>query len=379
MDSERIRDAAMGLEDFGRERLKSYALAESPTGDVAALDACARLIEAGHAEAGGVTRRVPGPAGDHLVTTWGPTGGPYVVLLGHYDTVWPVGRLAQMPYTDDGTRITGPGTYDMKAGLVAVEMAMRALAAAGVRPAIGVRAVVVADEEVGSPDGRSVVEREVAGATAVLGLEPPHPGGVLKTGRKGSTRVKLRVTGREAHAALDPEKGVHAIEELIDQLAATRAAVPGDGSAMYNLGRIEGGTRANVIAGEAWAEIGLRFATPEAEAAVLGAITSPRPVRDGAEVHAEILSSRPAWAPPESNPLLDAVAAAGRTVGQTITGRPASGAGDTNYTGALGVPTLDGFGPDGQGAHAAGEGILVSSLTERATLLAAVLTTPPPI
>ncbi|MQA94776.1 MAG: M20/M25/M40 family metallo-hydrolase [Streptosporangiales bacterium] len=375
MDSERIRDAAVGLLDFGRERLRDYALAESPTGDAAALDACARLIEAGHAEAGGATRRVPGPAGDHLVTTWGPEDGPYVVLLGHYDTVWPVGRLDQMPYTDDGTRIAGPGTYDMKAGLVAVEMAMRALAEAGAGPALSVRAVVVADEEVGSPDGRTVVEREVTGAAAVFGLEPPHPGGALKTGRKGSTRVKIKVTGREAHAALDPDKGVHAIDELIDQLAAARAAVPEDGSTMYNVGRIEGGTRANVIAGEAWAEIGLRFATPEAEAAVLGAITAPRPVREGAEVRAEILSSRPAWAPPETNPLLEAVAAAGREVGQAVTGRPASGAGDTNYTGALGVPTLDGFGPDGQGAHAASEGIVVASLAERAALLAALLAT----
>jgi glutamate carboxypeptidase len=361
---------------FARERLRTYALAESPSGDTAALAACADLIVRGHREIGGRTERVPGPTGDHLVTTWGPTGGDHLMLLGHYDTVWPVGQLAQMPYTDDGTRISGPGTYDMKGGLVVVEAALRALASLDIPLARQVRAVVVADEEVGSPDGGRVVREHLAGARAVLGFEPPHRRGILKTGRMGSTRVRLDVTGREAHAALDPTRGVSAIDELLDQLAAIRALVPDDGTTLLNIGRIAGGTRTNVVAGRAEAEIGLRFTDLDVERAVLSKIRALAPVRPDATVSVQLLSNRPAWTAPDPNPLLDTVLELAARLGQQLGGRPATGAGDTNFTGAAGVPTLDGFGPDGAGAHAAHESILVSSLVDRIALLATILASP---
>lgn len=358
--------------DFGRARLREYALAESPSGDDAALARCAALIEAGHVEAGGTVSHEDG----HLVTRFGPPGGPHLLLVGHYDTVWPTGRLATMPYTDDGTTITGPGTYDMKSGLVAVEMALRALRTAGTSPVREVRMVLVSDEEVGSPTGRTVVERHLEGAVAVLGLESPHPDGALKTARRGSTRVLLRVHGREAHAALDPDKGVSAIDELIDQVAAVRAAVPDDGTTLCNVGRIEGGRRANVIAGEASAEIGLRFTSAAAERAVLGALTGATPRRAGATVEATVLSARPTWPERDGDPLLAKVAAIGASLGQEITGRPAAGAGDTNLPGSLGLPTLDGFGPRGRGAHAADEAVRVASIADRAALLAAIMISP---
>lgn len=368
--------------DFARERLAAYARAESPSGDAEALQACADLIAAGHAEAGGRVERVPGPAGEHLVTTWEPApghtpeAGGHLLLVGHYDTVWPVGRLAEMPYVDDGERIAGPGVFDMKGGLVVIEAAFRVLAELGRRPARQVRLVVVADEEIGSPDGRRCIERHLPGAVAALGFESPHPRGVLKTGRRGSTRVRVHVTGREAHAAIDPGKGVSAIDELLDQLAAIRAAVPSDGSTLVNIGRIHGGTRSNVVAGEAGAELGLRFTDPDVEHEVLGRVRGLEPVRDGAKVEVELLSHRPAWAAPEPNPLLELVAAAGAHLGQEVTGRPAPGAGDTNLTGAAGVPTLDGFGPLGRGAHAAEESIVVATLADRIALLSALLLTP---
>jgi glutamate carboxypeptidase len=281
-----------------------------------------------------------------------------------------------MPYTDDGTTIAGPGTFDMKSGLVAVEMALRALAAAGAAPLRRVRLVAVCDEEVGSPTGRAVVERHLDGAVAVLGLESPHPDGALKSARRGSTRILLSVEGREAHAALDPDKGVSAIDELFDQVAAVRAAVPDDGTTLFNVGRIEGGSRANVIAGEASAEIGLRFTSAEAERRVLGALTGAEPRRPGAVVTARVLSSRPTWPERADDPLLAGVARIGARLGQRITGRPAAGAGDTNLPGSLGLPTLDGLGPRGRGAHAADEAIEISALAERAALLAAIMTSP---
>ena len=368
-----LTEAAGRLLPLGRERLRAYARAESPSGDASALARCAGLIRTGHTEAGGTVTR----EGGHLITRFGPADGSHLLLIGHYDTVWPVGRLRSMPYTDDGTTITGPGTYDMKAGLVAVEMAVRALRSAGAEPARQVRLVVVADEEIGSPSGRAVVERNLDGAVAVLGLESPHPDGALKTARRGSTRVLLRVRGREAHAALDPEKGVSAIDELIDQIALARAAVPHDGTTLFNVGRIGGGTLANVIAGEAEAEIGLRFTSASAERRVLDALTRATPNRPGAVVEATVLSARPTW--PETGPnetLLERLATIGARLGQNITGRPAAGAGDTNLPGSLGMPTLDGLGPQGRGAHASDEAVQVRSLGERAALLAAVMASP---
>lgn len=367
-----LREAAAALLPFGRTRLREYVLAESPSGDEAALARCGALIEASHREAGGHVSRVDG----HLVTDFGPAGGPHLLLVGHYDTVWPVGRLADMPCVDDGMTITGPGAFDMKSGLVAVEMAMRALTAVGAAPVRRVRLVAVCDEEVGSPRGRPLIERHLDGAVAVLGLEAPHPDGALKSARRGSTRILLRVRGREAHAALDPDKGVSAIDELLDQLAAVRAAVPGDGTTLFNVGRIEGGRRANVIAGEASAEIGLRFTSAAAERRVLDALTGARPNRDGAVVEATVLSSRPTWPERADVPLLDTVARIGARLGQHVTGRPAAGAGDTNLPGSLGLPTLDGLGPRGRGAHAPDEAVEVASLAERAALLAAIMTSP---
>lgn len=367
-----LKAAVAGLLPFGRERLREYCLAESPSGEDAALARCAALIEAGHREAGGRVTRTDG----HLVTGFGPAEGPHLLLVGHYDTVWPVGRLASMPYTDDGTTITGPGTYDMKSGLVTVEMAVRALAAVDAAPIRPVRLVTVCDEEVGSPRGRPLVERHLAGAEAVLGLEAPHPDGALKCARRGSTRILVTVHGREAHAALDPGRGVPAIDELIDQLVAVRAAVPGDGTTLFNIGRISGGRRANVVAGEASAEIGLRFTSREAERRVLAALEGARAYRTGATVTTRVLSTRPTWPERPRVPLLDSVARIGARLGQRVTGRPAAGAGDTNLPGSLGLPTLDGLGPRGRGAHAPDEAVEVAGLAERAALLAAVMATP---
>jgi glutamate carboxypeptidase len=277
-----------------------------------------------------------------------------------------------MPVVTDGGVLRGPGVYDMKGGLVVVELAIAVLQRCGVRPARPVRLVVVADEEVGSPTARAVVEAEMAGAVAVLGLESPHPGGALKSARLGSTRVRIEVTGRAAHAALDPASGVSAVDELMDQLFAVREIMSAEPTVLCNVGTVGGGGRTNVVPDRAAADIGLRFAdtgTQDRVLAALGGLTAARP---GAEVVVRTLTSRPAWSDPD-DALLARVAAAGEAVGQHITGRPAAGAADTNTTGAAGIPTLDGFGPLGSGAHAPDERIEIASLPARAALLASVL------
>ncbi|GIE75418.1 peptidase M20 [Actinoplanes philippinensis] len=355
------------------EALYRYTVCESPTGDARALAALAGFLDADAAAAGFHTARERHPTGDHLVWTLPArgVGGDPILLLSHYDTVWPVGTLATMPWSADGDVIRGPGVYDTKAGLAAL------LSAAGEisdREHPEVRVIVVADEEIGSPTAGDLVRAEAARARAVLGLEPPHPGGGLKTGRRGSTRARVEVTGVEAHAALDPDAGVSAIDELVDQLIRVRSAVAAR-PVLLNTGVIAGGGRTNVVAGHAHADLGLRFSDPDDEEAVLGGLRGLRPVRDGAVVAARLLSHRPTWRPgPAGDALLERIRSIAAGIGQRVDGRPADGAADTNTTGALGFPTIDGLAPHGGGAHARTEWVSVSGIAERTALLSALLT-----
>jgi glutamate carboxypeptidase len=352
------------------DALRTYTLLESPTGEARALAALAEVLEADAARAGFATAR----EGDHLMWTLPArdTKGGELLLLSHYDTVWPVGTLAEMPWSVDGDTVRGPGVYDTKAGLVALLAAAERVVASG-KPHPEVRVIVVADEEVGSPTAGDLVRAEAKRATAVLGLEPPHPGGDLKTGRRGSTRARIEVTGIESHAALDPEAGVNAIDELVDHLVAFRAVVAGR-PVLLNAGTIAGGGRTNVVAGHAHADLGLRFLNPADEQAVLGALAALTPLRDRAEVSTRLLAHRPTWRPGEAtDALLNRIAQVAAGLGQTLSGRPADGAADTNTTGALGVPTVDGLAPPGGGAHARHEWVSHRGILSRADLLEALL------
>jgi glutamate carboxypeptidase len=241
-----------------------------------------------------------------------------------------------------------------------------------------VQAVLVCDEEISSPTGRDAVMAAAANAAAVLGLEPPHPSGDLKNGRRGVARVRLEVEGRESHAGLAAADGVSAIDELIDQLVRLRSGLAGQPDVSCNVGHITGGTRANVVAGQARAELGLRFATAAAQDSVLARLAAAAPIREGAQVRAAVLSSRPAWQPVPGSWIVAHVCALSARLGQQIGARPAGGAGDTNFTGASGVPTVDGLGPNGRGAHSAGEYVEIDSILRRAELLALLFSTPLP-
>ncbi|GHF34150.1 hypothetical protein GCM10018790_09830 [Kitasatospora xanthocidica] len=362
-----------------RRRCADLARIESPSGDAPRLDALAEELAAGFRATGATARREPGPAGDHLVLEWEGRDEtlPHLLIVGHHDTVWPVGTLADWPVTEEDGRLTGPGVVDMKGGLAILEGALALLADLGERPHRAVRLVVVSDEEVGSPDGRRLVERQLRGAAAVLGLEPPHPDGRLKTARRGSTRVRLTVTGREAHAGNDAHDGVSAVDELVDQLVAVRDLAGQPGTEL-NAGRISGGSRANVIAGRAEAELGLRFSTAEAQRRTLDHLARLTALRPGARVRTEVLSSRPAWPERTGNPLLRHVRSLAAVLGQQLDGAPAGGAGDTNLPGSRGLPTLDGFGAVGAGAHARHEHIRLDQIGPRIALLAALLAVPLP-
>jgi glutamate carboxypeptidase len=358
------------------ERLLRYVALETPTGDAAALDALADLLVADGAAVGLAGGRVPTDASTADAVRLelpgrGPrAAGPAALLLGHHDTVHVAGSV---PVRRSDGVLHGPGTYDMKGGLVVALCAAALLRTLRLdhRP---VRLLVTPDEEVGSPASARLVRAAATDAAYVLGLEAPHPDGGLKTARRGSTRLRLDVTGRAAHAAVDPGAGVSATEELVDQLLLVRRYLAGHPDVLANVGTLAGGGRTNVVADRAHADLGLRFVTAASEREVLAHLRAPEPVRPGARVRAEVLSRRPPWEPgAAADRLLAAVADAARTVGQRVTGGPAPGAADTNLAAAAGLPTLDGFGPRGGGAHAVSEHVLLGSLAERAALLAAVL------
>ncbi|MFF7634914.1 M20 family metallopeptidase [Kitasatospora sp. NPDC008050] len=363
-----------------RRRCAALAAIESPSGDATRLNNLAEELSAGYRATGAEVGRVPGAAGDHLQLHWRGQDEslPHLLFVGHHDTVWPAGTLADWPVSEHNGVLSGPGVLDMKAGLALLEGAFALLADLGLRPYHSVRVVVTADEEVGSPDGRRVVERQLPGAAAVLGLEPPHEDGRLKTARRGSTRVRLTVTGHEAHAGNHPEDGTSAVDELVDQLVAVRDLAHQPGTEL-NTGRIRGGTRANVVAGQAEAELGLRFSTPEAQRSTLDSLAHLTALRPGALVRTEVLSSRPAW--PEragDNALLHHVRSLAAVLGQQLDGAPAGGAGDTNLAGARGLPTLDGLGAVGAGPHARDEHIELDQLAPRLALLTGLLAMPLP-
>jgi glutamate carboxypeptidase len=375
-----LQEAAVGQAGWMVARLREYVEHETPTGDVEALNGFADRLLTRYAELGGTARREPAATGDHVVANFpgrGPRADePPVLFLGHHDTVWPIGQLdGPMPWREQDGVLRGPGVFDMKGGLVVLETAVALVGELGLdhRP---VRVVVTADEEVGSPSARDLVSAQSAGVVAALGFESPHPNGDLKTARRGSSRVRIEVTGREAHAALDPGSGASAIDELVDQLIAVRSLVTQYDDVLCNVGTITGGGRTNVVPGFAAAELGFRFIDPDTERAVLDAVTQLQPVRPKAQVRVSVMSNRPAWQPSDAGAeLLSAVAQAGRSVGQEVGGAVAAGAADTNLTGWLGVPTLDGLGPLGKGAHARHEQVVAASLPHRAALTAAIITT----
>ncbi|MCL2782114.1 MAG: M20/M25/M40 family metallo-hydrolase, partial [Actinomycetia bacterium] len=314
-------DRALALREWAAQRLATLVNLDSPSGDGPLIRAVTDQLADGFARLGGRIAR----DGDHLVCRWPGPGDGHVLLVGHADTVFPVGTAARRPFHLDGDTLRGPGVHDMKGALVAVELALRLIHGQPLRRPV--RLVIVADEEIGSPDGQRVVAAQSVGAVAALGLEPPLPGGALKIGRRGVARVRLAVRGVAAHSGLDADAGVSAIDELVDQLSLLRGAFPS--CATLNVGAIAGGAKANVIAAAAEAELGLRFADQTEERRVFEALAGLAPVRPGARLDVTRLSHRPAWPEDPTNPLAAELREIAAGLGLRLSAGTSGGAGDT--------------------------------------------------
>jgi len=356
--------------------LKELVLAESPTNDKKAVDACGAVFLAKCGRLGVRVTRFPQRArGDfHLIEYPAKEDDRLdgrLLLLAHSDTVWPVGRLAAMPFYLQGEKIYGPGVLDMKAGLVLVASALGALRELNLRPRRRIALFLNSAEETGCEDAHEIIRAQAKAADRVLCLEPALPGGALKLQRKGRCVVRVDVRGVAAHGG-SPDKGVSAIDELMAVLRKIEALRSADVS--VNVGLIGGGEKANVVADAAFAVCDIRFWTAAQKNKILAFLRALGPAARRAKIRTMIESATP---PMEKTKVSSAFFVEARTVAAEmsirLTGGKTGGGSDASIAAGLGRPTLDGLGPDGDGIHAAHEHVLLPSLVERAALLTAFL------
>ncbi len=360
--------------------LGQFVRAESPSFDKAAVDRFGRMVASEWKKRGAtVTQLRQRERGDHVRAEWRPRvnrTADQILVLGHLDTVYEIGTITRMPFRVSRGRAWGPGTFDMKGGLVIALHAMDTLAAVGCLPEKRVVFLWTSDEEIGSESSRAAIEREAKRSDAVLVLEPAAGlDGRVKTSRKGVGEIELIVTGRAAHAGLNPGDGVNAIEEMAHQIARiSRWNQPRRGITV-NAGVIEGGTRTNVIPERARALVDLRASRVEDMRAFERKFRALRPILSGAKLEIRGGFNRPPMERNMSAALYAKARALSKEMGLTLGEAFVGGGSDGNFTAALGVPTLDGLGAVGENAHSPRENIVIRALPERAALLAGLIAT----
>lgn len=341
---------------------------ESPSTDLAAVARSAEVTaEVGAALLGSPPERIVLDGRTHL--RWRLGSGPRrVLLLGHHDTVWPIGTLARIPFEVRDGVLRGPGCFDMKTG---VAMIFHAVAALGSPD--GVTVLVTGDEEIGSPSSRGLIEAEAVQHAAVLVTEGSADGGALKTERKGTSMYEVTLHGRAAHAGLEPERGVNATIEAAHQiLAVSQLADLAAGTTVVPT-VLSAGTTTNTVPAQGKFMVDVRVRNLAEQRRVDEAMRALQPVLDGAKVE---VTGGPNRAPLEltaSAALFDLAAGLAKDIGVELTQAAVGGASDGNFTAGLGIPTLDGLGAVGGGAHAESEHVLVAELVPRTTLLAALV------
>jgi glutamate carboxypeptidase len=360
--------------------LESLCRAESPSLDPHRQQAVHAVLAANLDALGYQVRELPGVrSGGHLYAR--PRrrnrGAGVQLLLGHYDTVWPAGTLATMPFGVEGDRARGPGVYDMKGGLAQIIVALASLRGLAIEPELTPVVLVNADEEVGSRESGRYVRRLARIADRALVLEPSLGiEGRLKTERKGVARYTVVVHGRAAHAGLDPGAGASAILELSHVIQALFALNEPARGITVNVGTIDGGLRPNVVAAESRAVVDVRTRSAADAERVDASIRQLQPVTPGTSLSIEGGPGRPPLEPtPRNQALFETAQVLGQHLGMSLDGGTAGGGSDGS-TASLHTATLDGLGPVGDGAHAAHEYIEIGPTLDRAALLALLLVAP---
>ena len=317
-----------------------------------------------------------GPGGARLLARWECCAGKPLMLVGHADTVYPRGTIASQPVTRRDGRLFGPGVFDMKGGLLAMCAAIETLQALGRTPRRPISLVITDDEEIGSPVSRPYIEQVARDAHTVLVLEPATPAGALKTARKGVGMFDLEITGRAAHAGVAPHEGRSALVELAHQILWLQTLNDPVGGTTVSVGQAQSGTATNVIPALAMAQIDVRVRSAD-EAERVARLLSER---DAVTPDVVVRYSGGLRNPPmERTPAIAALFAhaqsCARELGFEVEEAATGGGSDGNFTAALGIPTLDGLGPVGDGAHAPHEHIVLNEFPRRVALLARLMET----
>ncbi len=358
--------------------LRRCVTAESPSLDKAAADRCCSVIANEWRKRGVRVERIPQKhRGDHLRVIFAseksrPTA--QLLVLGHYDTVYSIGTLKAMPFRISGGKARGPGVFDMKAGIVQALFALHALQQLSVSLHKRIVFLWTSDEEIGSESSRELIETEARRSDVVFVLEPSFgPRGLLKTARKGVGQAEFIVQGRASHAGLAPEEGINAIHELAAQLTRIEKWNDARCGVSINADIIEGGTRTNVIAERARAILDLRALRTSDIRGIERRLHALRPVHKGAKLKITGGFDRPPLERKVSAALFARAKSFAKQMNLSLGECTAGGGSDGNFTGALGVPTLDGLGAVGDGAHSDHEYVLINTMPARAALLAALL------
>jgi glutamate carboxypeptidase len=382
-------DARRRLAYFGEHRnaivqtIRDLVEVESPSDDKTAVDRIAEAVAEKFSRIGSGSNAAKvrlHPAekfGNHLEVNFSGRRGKPVLLLGHYDTVYPLGTLAKMPCRVKGDKLTGPGVLDMKSGIALMIHALTGLQDWRGDLARPVTVLLVSDEEVGSDSSRAITESLARKAAAVLVCEPSYGReGAVKTARKGVGDFTVTVTGKAAHAGLDFTKGVNAIRELARQIEKISKFTELKKGLTVNVGVVSGGSRTNVVPAEASAEVDVRIARIRDAAGIEKKMRGLRPFDRKCKLDVSGGINRP---PMERTTgvaaLYEQAAAIARGLGSKLSEAAVGGGSDGNFTASLGIPTLDGLGGVGDGAHAVHEHILISELPRRAALLAGLIET----
>jgi glutamate carboxypeptidase len=360
--------------------LRPWVECESPTWDAPAVQRMLDLAASELAAMGATVDSIAGNggfAGCVRAALPHERPGPGILVMGHLDTVHPIGTLAALPFRREGERAYGPGIQDMKGGVYAAFEALRQLQTAGIPTALPVTVLLTPDEEVGSPSTRALIEAEAARHRAVLVPEPAQGDGGVTTGRYAIARFDLRATGRPSHAGASLAEGRSAIGEMARQILAIEAMTTPD--CTFSVGVVHGGRWVNCVAttceGEALS-MAKRQADLDRGVARMLALSHRG---EGLAFEVTRGVTRPVWEPgPATLALYERARAIAAGLGFALSHGSAGGGSDGNFTGAMGIPTLDGLGVEGAGLHTLGEHILVDSLARRGRLLAGLLATAAP-
>jgi len=362
------------------ELLERLALAESPSDDRVAVGLVLAMLSSELKKSGLWVRAYRGRVSGGMLYARAPRrlkNVPWQMLVGHCDTVWPIGTIRKLPVRVEGEAVLGPGVLDMKGGLVQMIFALRALRELGLRPAADCVVVINSDEEIGSPDSTPLIRRLARRAVRAFVLEPAFGrAGKLKTARKASGGFEIIITGRAAHAGINPEQGASAILEMSHQIQRLFALNDASRGITVNVGTIDGGLRSNVVAAEVRASVDVRVPTQADARAVETAIRGLRPVNPQTTIRGEGGIDQSPMEPLPRNQALwrlarDLATQLELELDQASVGGSSDGNTTSQYT-----ATLDGLGAVGDGAHAPHEHALISPMVERCALLVLLLTAP---